>query len=102
MLVNAPSMEVLWGFIRASPRMFAVFRDQREIILPAVIIREIGADVLQEAQSALRSSQRSFRGIMSKKEEILEWIAIYEFELSRDRPLQQTSLGVVALPFGIC
>jgi hypothetical protein len=68
MLVNAPSMEVLWGFIRASPRMFAVFRDQRGIILSVVIIREIGAEVLQEAQSALRSSRRLLRGIVSKQE----------------------------------
>jgi hypothetical protein len=97
MLVNAPSMEVLWGFIRASPRMFAVFRDQRDIILSAVIIREIGADVLQEAQSALRSSHWSLRGIMSKKN-TLEWISTYAVELSHDQPIQQTSLGAVALP----
>jgi len=96
-LVNAPSMDVLWGFIRASPRMFAVFRDQRDVILSAVIIREIGADVLQEVQSALRSSRQLLRGIVSKKE-TLEWIATYEVELSHDQPLQQTLLAAGAIP----
>lgn len=77
--------------------MFAIFRDQRDVILSAVIIWEIGADVLQEAQSALRSLRRLLRGIVSKKE-TLEWIATYEVELSHDQPLQQTSLGAVAVP----
>jgi len=97
MLVNASSMEVLWGFIRASPRIFAVFRDQRDVILSTVIIREIGVSVLQEAQSALRSSRRELREFVSKKD-TLDWIATYEAEISRDQPVQQTSLGASAVP----
>jgi hypothetical protein len=79
MLLNAPSTNILWGFIRSSQRMYSVFRDQRELILSAVITREIGHGMLGEAQSALRLSQ--FQN--GQKPSALEWIATYEVEMNK-------------------
>ncbi|KAN0095036.1 hypothetical protein V8E51_015747 [Hyaloscypha variabilis] len=96
MLIRAPSVQVLWGFIRASPRMYAVFRDQRDSILSAVITREIGPGILCEARAALRSSQLEPRGLGI--DQALEWVEAYGAEINRGRTMQDPALGLDTVP----
>jgi hypothetical protein len=97
MLINAPNTQVLWGFIRASPRMYSVFRNQREHILSAVIAREIGPGVLYEAQSALWSSYFEPRGLA--KPQAQEWIDIYQAGIGpgQTAPSLQSDSETIAL-----
>ncbi|KAE9368119.1 hypothetical protein N431DRAFT_514826 [Stipitochalara longipes BDJ] len=75
-LIRAPTIQIMWGFIRSCPRIYAVFRDQRDRILSAVITREIGRALLCEARAALRSSRLDPRGHCIAQ--ALEWIAAYQ------------------------
>jgi len=96
MLLNAPSMQILWGFIRASPRMYGVFRNQRDVILSTVVTREIGHGIMGDAQSALRSSRFNARGLL--KQQALEWIAKYRAAMTSNTVSSRASLGPEALP----
>lgn len=56
-LENAPDIKSLWAFIRASPRIYAIFDTHREHILATVIARELGPVILREASAAVSSSK---------------------------------------------
>ena len=79
LLNKAPNINILWGFIRASPRMFSVFCTYRDIILSTVIAHDIGHSILVDAQAALHSSRFTPRGL--PESECLKWIAKYQYQL---------------------
>jgi hypothetical protein len=88
MVVKAPSTIVLWGFIRSSPRMYSIFRDQREFILSAVIAREIGHGILGEAQISLHFSQ--FQTGSIQRSATFEWVATYQVEMNQKNDSLET------------
>jgi hypothetical protein len=91
MLVNSVSMKILWDFIRASPRMYADFRDQREVVFPIVIAREIGRGTLCEARSALRSLDFEPRGL--SKSQARAWLEKYKAEIFLRQNMAGSALG---------
>jgi hypothetical protein len=91
LLIKTPSINILWGFIRASPRMFSVFRTHRQIILSTVITHEIGSSILVDAQAALQSSRFTPRGLL--KTECLEWIKRYQHQLLNKSSVFELSPG---------
>jgi len=99
MLANAPSVKTLWRLIRASSRMYSVFRSHRELILATVIHREIGPKILCDAQAALDSSRFSTRGLL--KDEAITWIAKYQAEMNKKCLLSAISWESDSLPLCI-
>jgi hypothetical protein len=96
LLLKAPSIHTLWGYIRASPRMYDVFRTYRDLILSTVITRDIGHEILGEAQSALDSSRFEAQGLL--KSEAMEWISDHKDILIGLASLPLPSLGSETLP----
>ena len=96
LLLGAPCMQTLWGYIRASSRMYDVFCHHREIILSTIVTREIGPGILGDAQAALDSSRFEARGLFEK--EALEWIAWYKAGTLGNTTLPNLSLGSDAVP----
>lgn len=80
LLLKAPNMHILWCYIRASPRMYQVFRDHRDLILSTAITREIGTEMLNQALSALDSSYFESRGL--RKPQAVEWIKKHQDSLT--------------------
>lgn len=56
-LEKLPDMNSIWATIQASPHLHCVFREYREHILPIIILRDIGPDLMVDALAALNSSR---------------------------------------------
>ena len=79
-LVNTFSVQMLWNFIRSSPRILEVFCTHRDTILSIAIAREVGNELLGNAHCALQTSRFVHRGGLSKLE-VQEWITTYRADL---------------------
>jgi hypothetical protein len=89
MLLKAESMEILWAFIRASPRMYRIFQHKRDVILTTVIAREINYGIMVDAHSALSSSRFKPRGL--SKRQAVDWLAEYQADMTGNAILSASS-----------
>ncbi|EPE31139.1 hypothetical protein GLAREA_04106 [Glarea lozoyensis ATCC 20868] len=85
----------LWSFIRTSSHIYRIFQEQQASILPLVISREVGPQLMGEALAALRSSrlvsydepQGNNSWIPRRgpsKSEAFAWIMEYENVINRE------------------
>ncbi|KAF4637503.1 hypothetical protein G7Y89_g581 [Cudoniella acicularis] len=94
-LLRASGMRELWGLIRASPRIYAIFRERRDAVLSAVITREIGIDIMDEARIALSTSRFDSRGL--SKAQAIEWVAKYNSTQLNNSSLPEAPHGLEAM-----
>jgi len=96
LLLRAPSMQTLWVYIRASPNMYEVFRNRRDIILSTIGSHEIGPGILGVDQSALDSSRSDSWGLLEPRAS--DWIMNHQAAMTGSPVKLGISRGLKALP----
>lgn len=79
-LHSAPNIPALQTLVRSSPLYHKVYLDDRKVILSAVLLCDIGPQVLPDALAVHKASQIGFDGSGSRKDSVKSFISQYKAE----------------------
>jgi len=96
-LHSAPNVTALQTLIRSSPLYHKVYLEERTAILSAVLLRDIGTEVLPDALAAYKASQIGFDGSGGRKDRVKSFISQYKAERDSSSPAKCDSLDIRTL-----
>lgn len=79
-LHSAPNIPALKALVRSLPLYHKVYLDNRKAILSAVLLRDIGPQVLPDALAVQKASQIGFDESSSRKDRVKSFISQYKAE----------------------
>lgn len=96
-LHSAPSIPALQTLVRSSPLYHKVYLDERKVILSAVLLRDIGPQVLPDALAVHKASQIGFDGSSLRKDSVKSFISQYKAERGSSSPATCDPLDIGTL-----
>lgn len=96
-LHSAPNISTLQTLVRSSPLYHKVYLDKRKVILSAVLLRDIGPQVLPDALAVHKASQIGFDGSGLRKDNVKSFISQYKAERGSSSPATCDSLDIGTL-----
>jgi hypothetical protein len=96
-LHSAPSIPALQMLVRSSPLYHKVYLDERKVILSAVLLRDIGLQVLPDALAVHKASQIGFDGSGLRKGSVKSFISQYKAERGSSSPATCDPLDIGTL-----
>ncbi len=96
-LRSAPNIPALQTLVRSSPLYHKFYLDKRKVILSAVLLRDIGTEILPDALAAHKASQIGFYESVGRKDSVQSFISQYRAERGSTSPATCDSLDIMAL-----
>lgn len=79
-LHSAPNIPALQALVRSSPLYHKVYLDKRKVILSAVLLRDIGTEILPDALAVYKTSQIELDESGRRKDSVQSFISQYKAE----------------------
>lgn len=79
-LHSASNIPALQALVRSSPLYHKVYLDKRKVILSAVLLRDIGTEILPDALAVYKTSQIGFDESGRRKDSVQSFISQYKAE----------------------
>lgn len=96
-LHSTPNIAALQTLVQSSPLYHRVYLDERKVILSAVLLRDIGPQVLPDALAVHKASQIGFDGSGLRKDSVKSFISQYKAERDSSLPATYDSLDIETL-----
>jgi len=96
-LQSAPNISALQNLARSSPLYYKIYLDKRKVIIPPVLLRDIGEEGLPDALAVYKTSQVEFDKSEGGKDRVRSFLS--KFRAERDSSSHSTcdSLDIHAL-----